>query len=98
MSEAAQPAVIAIVGPTASGKSALALRVAQAMDAEIGTPEQHIATGDVSPMLAWLRQNVHGVGRALNAEDLVQQVTGRPLDSTAFLRHLTAKLKALATL
>ena len=35
MSEAAQPAVIAIVGPTASGKSALALRVAQAMDAEI---------------------------------------------------------------
>ena len=35
MSEAAQPAVIAIVGPTASGKSALALRVAQAMEAEI---------------------------------------------------------------
>lgn len=35
MSEAAQPAVIAIVGPTASGKSALALRVAQAVEAEI---------------------------------------------------------------
>ena len=35
MSEAAQPTVIAIVGPTASGKSALALRVAQAMEAEI---------------------------------------------------------------
>lgn len=35
MSQAAQPAVIAIVGPTASGKSALALRVAQAVDAEI---------------------------------------------------------------
>ena len=35
MSQAVQPAVIAIVGPTASGKSALALRVAQAVDAEI---------------------------------------------------------------
>ena len=35
MSDAAQPPVIAIVGPTASGKSALALRVAQAMEAEI---------------------------------------------------------------
>jgi len=52
----------------------------------------------VTPMLGWLRQNVHGVGRALNAEDLVQQVTGRPLDSSAFLRHLTAKLNRLATL
>ena len=35
MSQAVQPAVIAIGGPTASGKSALALRVAQAVDAEI---------------------------------------------------------------
>jgi len=35
MSQAAQPPVIAIVGPTASGKSALALQVAQAVNAEI---------------------------------------------------------------
>jgi len=35
MSGAAQPPVIAIVGPTASGKSALALQVAQAVNAEI---------------------------------------------------------------
>ena len=35
MSGAAQPPVIAIVGPTASGKSALALHVAQAVNAEI---------------------------------------------------------------
>jgi len=35
MSQAAQPPVIAIVGPTASGKSALALHVAQAVNAEI---------------------------------------------------------------
>ena len=68
------------------------------MEMEIGAPEQHIASGDVTPMLSWLRQNVHGVGRALNAEDLVQQVTGRPLDSTAFLRHHHEGLKALASL
>ena len=68
------------------------------MEGEIGSPEKHIAAGDVTPMLGWLRQNVHGVGRALNAEDLVQQVTGRPLDSAAFLRHLTSKLNRLAML
>ena len=76
----------------------ISAQLSEAMETEIGAPEQHIASGDVTPMLSWLRQNVHGVGRALNAEDLVQQVTGRPLDSTAFLRHLTTKLKALAPL
>ena len=45
--------------------------------------------------LGWLRQHVHPVGRALNAEDLVRQVTGRPLDSTAFLQHVRGKVQAL---
>ena len=76
----------------------ISAQLSEAMETEIGSPEEHIAAGDVTPMLGWLRQNVHGVGRALNAEDLVQQVTGRPLDSAAFLRHLTAKLNRLATL
>ena len=76
----------------------ISAQLSEAMQAEIGAPEEHIASNEVSTMLCWLRQNVHGVGRALNAEDLVQRVTGRPLDSTAFLRHLTAKLQGLTTL
>ena len=76
----------------------ISAQLSEAMEIEIGSPEHHIAAGDVTPMLGWLRQRVHGVGRALNAEDLVQQVTGRPLDSDAFLRHLNAKLDCLATL
>ena len=76
----------------------ISAQLSEAMEGEIGSPEKHIAAGDVTPMLGWLRQNVHGVGRALNAEDLVQQVTGRPLDSAAFLRHLTSKLNRLAML
>jgi len=76
----------------------ISAQLSEAMEIEIGSPEHHIAAGDVTPMLGWLRQRVHGVGRALNAEDLVQQVTGRPLDSDAFLRHLNAKLGCLATL
>ena len=42
-----------------------------------------------------LRRHVHPVGRALNAEDLVRQVTGRPLDSTAFLQYLRNKIESL---
>ena len=73
----------------------ISAQLCEAMAAEIGAPEQHIGSGDVRPLLAWLRERVHSVGRALNGEQLVQQVTGRPLDSTAFLQHLGRKLDAL---
>ena len=68
------------------------------MTSDIGAPEDHVARGDVTPLLAWLRRHVHPVGRALNAEDLVQQVTGRPLDSKAFLEHLRNKVQSLLTI
>ena len=66
------------------------------MTAEIGPPEDHVARGDVQPLLSWLRQHVHPVGRAVNAEDLVEQVTGAALSSTPFLRYLEGKLNKLA--
>ena len=38
----------------------------------------------------------HPVGRAVNAEDLVEQVSGAPLSSAPFLRYLEGKLSTLA--
>ena len=46
-------------------------------------------------MLAWLREKVHPVGRAVNAEQLVEQVSGKPLSSVPFLNYLEAKLERL---
>ena len=46
-------------------------------------------------MLGWLRENVHPIGRALNAEQLVEQVSGRSLSSDPFLNYLEAKLEQL---
>lgn len=71
-------------------------QLSEAMATAIGSPEEHVARGDVSPLLAWLREHVHPVGRALNAEGLVQQVSGRPLSSDAFLAYLESKLECLA--
>ena len=67
-------------------------QLSEAMTADIGPPEQHVASGDVRPLLAWLRDKVHSVGRALNAEDLVAEVSGHPLSSQPFLTYLEAKL------
>ena len=48
-------------------------------------------------LLNWLRQNVHIHGRKMNAEDLVQSVTGEPLSSEAFLSYLRKKINRLQT-
>ncbi|MGC6482255.1 MAG: carboxypeptidase M32 [Synechococcus sp.] len=70
-------------------------QLSEAMAAAIGAPEDHVARGDVTPLLAWLREHVHPVGRALNAEGLVQQVSGHALSSAPFLAYLESKLVAL---
>ena len=47
-----------------------------------------IAVGDVSPLLAWLRIHVHGVGSRLTFNEVLTAATGRPLDPAAFQAHL----------
>ena len=57
--------------------------------------EACIRDGKESKLLAWLRNEVHLVGRKMNAEDLVKKVTGLPLSSCAFLNYLNRKLELL---
>ncbi len=40
-----------------------------------------IARADLAPLLTWLRANVHGQGRRLTMQPLLESVTGRPLDA-----------------
>lgn len=36
----------------------------------------------------WLAEQIWPLGRSVNAEELVQRVSGRPLEAQPFLRHL----------
>ena len=47
-----------------------------------------IAVGDFSPLVSWLRANVHAEGCRMETNDLVTQATGRPLEVGVFRRHL----------
>jgi carboxypeptidase Taq len=47
-----------------------------------------IRAGDFKPLLAWLREHVHGKGASVSASELVLQATGRALDTGAFRTHL----------
>ena len=53
-----------------------------------------IRKGDFVPLLAWLRENVHGQGSRLSTRDLLTKATGRPLDPAVFKRHLETRYLA----
>ena len=47
-----------------------------------------IARGDFSPLMAWLRPNVHERGSSMTTAEIVTAATGRPLDVGVFKAHL----------
>ena len=63
-------------------------RAALAAQPEIA---EDIARGDLSRLLGWLRAEVHGQGSLLEWEALIEQASGRPLDSAIYLQHLRAR-------
>ncbi len=71
-----------------------AMTAAQLFDAaRLARPEipAFLGRGDFSPLMAWLRENVHGKGSLLTARELLIAATGRPLDPEIFLRHLRTR-------
>jgi carboxypeptidase Taq len=47
--------------------------------------------GDLSPLLAWLKANVHGHGARLGFNELLTKATGESLNPAAFEAHLTRR-------
>ncbi|WP_413442406.1 carboxypeptidase M32 [Synechococcus sp. MIT S1220] len=74
----------------------ISAQLSATMTAEIGSPEDHLSRGEVAPMLGWLREKVHPIGRALNAEGLVKQVSGQALSGEPFLDYLESKIAVLS--
>jgi carboxypeptidase Taq len=50
-----------------------------------------IAKGDTSPLLGWLRTQVHRKGSRLDAEDIVTEATGQGLTEVDFIAFLNTK-------
>ncbi len=51
----------------------------------------HIGNGEFAPLLAWLRENVHGKVSLLTDDELLNQATGEPLNERFFIDHLKAR-------
>jgi carboxypeptidase Taq len=71
-----------------------AMTAAQLFDAACRANPQiptSIGRGDFVPLLAWLREHVHGHGARLSNRELLTRATGRPLDPAVFKRHLETR-------
>lgn len=69
------------------GAMAAAQLFAAASAAEPGLMDA-IGRGDFTPMLRWLRTNVHAKGSLLTTDELLTEATAAPLDGTLYRAHL----------
>ena len=65
-----------------------AAQLMQAAREQVAGLEDAFGRGDLSPLLAWLRTHVHGIGSRLDFNTILEQATGRKLDPLAFQAHL----------
>ena len=65
--------------------------------ATIAHPEipEMMVRGEFGALLGWLRENVYRHGRRYDPDELVERATGRPLDTTPYLRYLKSKFGEL---
>jgi carboxypeptidase Taq len=68
-----------------------AAQLMKAARAAVPGLDEALGHGDMAPLLAWLRVNVHGKGSLLGFQDLLRAATGKPLDPADFMEHLTAR-------
>ncbi|MDA0717449.1 MAG: carboxypeptidase M32, partial [Cyanobacteria bacterium] len=76
----------------------ISAQLAETMEQELGGSgaiEAAIAAGQEGRLQAWLASRVYPLGRSVNAEELVEQVSGESLSAAAFLRYLRTKLERL---
>ncbi|WP_182865177.1 carboxypeptidase M32 [Stieleria mannarensis] len=74
------------------------LAAAQLFDAAadaLGDLDAMLSEGDFTPLLDWLRANVHRHGRCYSGSELVENATGKPLSSTHLMGYLENKLRPL---
>ena len=55
----------------------------------------HFERGDFSPLLNWLRRNVHVHGRKFTPNELLVRVTGKPLMAAPWIDYVRRKFSGL---
>ncbi len=71
----------------------IAAQLWERMEADLGSREQDLRNGEVTPIQGWLAEHVHRYGRRLDTMPLVVKATGRALEIEPFLRYVAPLAK-----
>lgn len=74
--------------PTYTLGAMTAAQLFQAAVAAVPSIPDDLTRGRFGPLMGWLRGHVHGLGSSVDAQALLTQATGRPLDAGVFKAHL----------
>ena len=77
--------------PTYTLGAMTAAQLFQAATTQDPSIKPGLAKGEFTPLLRWLRMNVHSRGASVTAGELLADASGRPLDATAFQQHLISR-------
>jgi carboxypeptidase Taq len=78
--------------PTYTLGNLYAAQLMQAAKQQLGDLSTLFRKGDFSPLLGWLRSNVHAHGASYKPDELIRNACGQPLDHQPLLEYLEAKL------
>jgi carboxypeptidase Taq len=65
---------------------------------QITNLEEKIKTGDLMPLLEWLRTNVHQYGKQYMADELCQKISGEKLNFNYFMTYAKKKYSTIYNL
>jgi carboxypeptidase Taq len=63
--------------------------------AEIPGLDDEIAAGEFGRLLGWLRSHLYAHGRKFTPNELVEQVTGKPIEVEPWIRYIEGKYTKL---
>ena len=75
----------------------ISAQLSETLEQDHGSIQTLISSGDELELQAWLAKTVWPPGRSTNGEELVRQITGRPLSARPFLSYLRAKIEELTS-
>jgi carboxypeptidase Taq len=78
--------------PTYALGNLYAAQFMEAAQSDLGDLEAAFAEGQFQPLRQWLKEKIHQHEQVHSAEELILAVTGSPLSSAAWERHMSAKL------
>jgi carboxypeptidase Taq len=77
--------------PSYAVGAVVAAQLYEALRAATPDLDTRIARGELGVVTGWLALNVHAAGASVPPQQLVQQVTDKPLSAAAALRYLEAR-------